>query len=625
MFVFMVGKKTGKLEKELLAKEEAEAHEEEEAVEELGKAGEMREVGVETLADYICWELLKEKDRTLNVGELSGRLGANPAEVEKIAHILQDRGVVQLTYPVNVLSNPSVRLVVELNRRLPAVIIGTIIDRYTLTGPHISVPVAIVDEKNESRPIYHLFAPVVGPYTRIMLDYLKEELARQVPVESEEISDPRLSPKLAEKFHNAAIELVGREFPSITGQTKKYICDILLFAMYGLGDIELLMLDDWLEEIGINGAQNPISVYHRRYGWLKTNIRVQSEEEIYNYAAQIGRKAGREITLLSPIMDAHLVSGDRVSATLFPISTLGDTITIRRFARNPWTIVDFIDPKMNTLSSEMAAFLWLSIQYEMNMLVVGGTASGKTSTLNTLCHLIPPSQRTITIEDTRELSLPSYLKWNWIPLTTRNPNPEGKGGVGMLELMVGSLRMRPDRVIVGEVRRRREAEVLFEAMHTGHAVYSTVHADNAPQLIRRLTNPPIELPANELQALHLVIVQYRDRRKGVRRTSEITELTSGAAGQVTLNPIYRWRPRTDTFDKVNDSLRVIEELNMHTGMTVEEIKTDISEKKLILEWMLRNNVRTVDQVGSMVGFYYKSPAEVLRAAEKNLPPEKVFG
>jgi len=324
-------------------------------------------------------------------------------------------------------------------------------------------------------------------------------------------------------------------------------------------------------------------------------------------------------------MDAHLVSGDRVSATLFPISTLGDTITIRRFARNPWTIVDFIDPKMNTLSSEMAAFLWLSIQYEMNMLVVGGTASGKTSTLNTLCHLIPPSQRTITIEDTRELSLPSYLKWNWIPLTTRNPNPEGKGGVGMLELMVGSLRMRPDRVIVGEVRRRREAEVLFEAMHTGHAVYSTVHADNAPQLIRRLTNPPIELPANELQALHLVIVQYRDRRKGVRRTSEITELTSGAAGQATLNPIYRWRPRTDTFDKVNDSLRVIEELNMHTGMTVEEIKTDISEKKLILEWMLRNNVRTVDQVGSMVGFYYKSPAEVLRAAEKNLPPEKVFG
>jgi len=584
-----------------------------------------RELIVETLADRMGFELARAGGKALNIGEIARRLGADAGELERIAKVLQGLGVLEVAYPVNILANPSARLIEELHRETPEPITGNIIDAYAVQAPHITLNVAVVDEKSESRPIYHVFAPLIGPYTMRYLDNIKEGLARTVPVQSDEISDPRLSIILRERFHNAATAMVEKELPEIKGDAKACLCDELLYQMYGLGDIELLMLDDWLEEIAVNGAANPISVYHRKFGWLKTNMRIASEEDIYNYATQIGRKSGRDISLLSPIMDAHLISGDRVSATLFPISGNGDTITIRRFARNPWTVVDFIDPRMNTLSVEMAAFLWLAIQYEMNMLVVGGTASGKTSMLNTLCHLLPSSQRVITIEDTRELSLPSYLKWNWIPLTTRNPNPEGKGGVGMLELMVSSLRMRPDRVIVGEVRRRREAEVLFEAMHTGHAVYSTVHADNGPQLVRRLTNPPIDLPATELQALHLVVVQYRDRRRGMRRTHEITEVTTGAADQITLNSIYRWRPRTDEFEKVNESLRVMEELNLHTGMTMDEIRADIADKKRLLEWMLKNGWRSVDEVGSLVGLYYKSPQEVLRAAEKGMHPSKLLG
>lgn len=586
---------------------------------------EPRELYVETAVDRMCWELAREKGKTLGIGELAKRLGADGRELERMAKVLQEKGAAEIIYPVNLLSNPLVRLKEELRRTAPEPISGNMMDRYLVDAPHLRLNVAVMDERNESRPVYHIFAPIIGPYTMLYIDHIKEELARSVPVHSEEISDPRLSIKLREKFHDAAIAMIEKELPEITGEAKACLCDELLYKMYGLGDLELLMLDDWLEEIAVNGASNPVAVYHRKFGWLKTNLRIGSEEEIYNYATQIGRKSGRDITLLAPIMDAHLISGDRVSATLFPISGSGDTITIRRFARNPWTVVDFIDPKMNTLSAEMAAFLWLAIQYEMNILVIGGTASGKTSTLNTLCHLLPSSQRVITIEDTRELSLPSYLKWNWIPLTTRNPNPEGKGGVGMLELMVSSLRMRPDRVIVGEVRRRREAEVLFEAMHTGHAVYSTVHAESGAQLIRRLTHPPIELPPTELQALHLIVVQYRDRRKGMRRMHEITEVTSSAAEEVALNPIYRWRPRTDEFAKINDSLRVLEELNLHTGMTVEEIKADIAEKKKVLEWMLKSGWRSVDEVGSLVGFYYKSPQEVLRAAEKGIHPAKLLG
>ena len=319
-------------------------------------------------------------------------------------------------------------------------------------------------------------------------------------------------------------------------------------------------------------------------------------------------------------MDAHLPTGDRVNATLFPISNEGNTITIRRFARDPWTIVDFI--KLGTITSEMAAFIWTCVQYEMNIMVVGGTASGKTSLLNTICALIPPSNRTLTIEDTRELSLPSYMRWNWVGLLTRSQNEEGKGGVEMLDLMVSSLRMRPDRIIVGEIRKSREAEVLFEAMHTGHAVYSTIHADTGAQMLRRLQNLPFNMPPSELSALNLIIVQYRDRRKGIRRTYEISEVVS-SGDLLSLNPIYRWKARTDEFVSAKEPLRIMEELNLHTGMSPDEIKKDVDQKKAVLDWMVKRDIRSIEQVGQVMSIYYKRPEDVLKAARKNLPMDKL--
>jgi len=208
--------------------------------------------------------------------------------------------------------------------------------------------------------------------------------------------------------------------------------------------------------------------------------------------------------VLDPLLDAHLITGDRANATLFPISGRGNTITIRRFRRDPWTVTDLI--KNKTTSSEVMALIWMGMQYELNLILSGGTGSGKTSFLNVCLPFIQPNHRILSIEDTRELSLPSFL--HWIPMTTREPNPEGKGAVEMLDLLVNSLRMRPDRIIVGEVRRQREAEVMFEAMHTGHSVYTTLHANTADETIRRLVNPPIEVPTTMLEAVHLNVVMY---------------------------------------------------------------------------------------------------------------------
>ncbi|MCX6778073.1 MAG: type II/IV secretion system ATPase subunit [Candidatus Micrarchaeota archaeon] len=572
---------------------------------------------IKTVVDEICIILENSKGNKATTAQIAKGLNLKEGEVEAIAKSMQDNGVIEITYPVDIISKPVVRLLAPISSNRRQTVRGKAIEEYEIKAHLVSGDVSIVDSPEHSRPVYNLDMPSVGPYTEIFLEHIRNELAHAVPIVAADITDPRKAEGVRDRFQSAASELLRKQIPGIGDGEVKIVAGMLLHSMYGLGELEILMSDDNLEEIAINGSTEPLSVYHKKLGWLKTNLFMKSEDEIYNYASQIGRKSGRDITLLTPILDAYLDTGDRVNATLFPISSCGNTITIRRFARDPWTVIDFLSPKVHTLSSEIAAFLWQCVQYEMNILVVGGTASGKTSTLNTLCAMIPPANRIVTIEDTRELALPSYLKWNWIPLTTRNANPEGKGAVRMLDLMVNALRMRPDRIIVGEVRKRREAEVLFEAMHTGHAVYSTLHADNGQQVIRRLTHPPFEIPTAEMQSLHLLLVQYRDRRSGMRRTYELSEMITSSVEMVSLNPLYRWKARTDEFEKVGESMRIFEELNIHTGMSMDELKADIGDKKLILEWMLRRGIRSVDEVGQVMGLYYKEPDTVLQAAKKD--------
>jgi flagellar protein FlaI len=198
-------------------------------------------------------------------------------------------------------------------------------------------------------------------------------------------------------------------------------------------------------------------------------------------------------------------------------------------------------------------------------------------------------------------------------MVTRLANPEGKGEVNMLDLTLNSLRMRPDRIVLGEVRRQREAEVLFEAMHTGHAVYATLHADDSTQVKNRLVNPPISLPEQLLSALHLIVVQYRQRRSGIRRTLEVAEVIPAENG-VTLNVIYRWDPRADTLDKVGEHIRLDSELTLRTGMRPKDIEKDLKEKQLILSSMLAAGITNVDAAGKIFARYYKDPAFVIEAA-----------
>lgn len=499
------------------------------------------------------------------------------------------------------------------------------IDKYRLMVNNVPADITIfTDPDKEYVPTYELIFPVIESATEAVLDSIREKMVDELDIRPAEVMNPEEANKIKKKFLDRTGAMVKERFPSLPEDKQKALIGLLFHQSLGLGPIELLLQDRNLEEIVINSSKGPIWVYHIKLGWLKSNLTISAEDQIYNYAASIGRRVGEQITNLNPLMDAYLTTGDRTNATLFPISSQGNTLTIRKFARRPWTITDFIE--MNTLSSDVAAFIWLAIQYELNIVIAGGTASGKTSFLNSLTCFIPPNHRILSIEDTREVQLPNFL--HWVPLTTRPPNPEGRGEVTMLNIMINSLRMRPDRMIVGEIRRSEEAQVLFEAINTGHSVYSTLHANTAEEAFRRLVNPPIGIPSALLGGLQLVVVMHRDRRKNIRRCLQVAELIPSSGlkeARIDLNVIFQWIAAEDKIVSLSKSYRVTNDIKLYTGMSEKDIENDMKDKKDILDWLVKNKIKDMNDVGRVVSEYYRDPGMVLKMVRKEVRPEKMLG
>lgn len=490
---------------------------------------------------------------------------------------------------------------IEIQKEKPK-IKGEVLESYELSIDKAKIQVSI--EKTSDNLIYNLIVPKVDIGTEALLGEIRKNLISIATFGIGEMADQKSMARIKNRFMTDASKLLKEKIPKIKPETEDLLIGLLMQDMLGLGKIEFMINDPKLEEIVIVNSKE-IRVYHKNHGWLLTNVTLKSEDEVTNYANIIARRIGRQISILTPLLDAHVVTGDRANAVLYPIATKGNTITIRKFSRDPWTIIDLINN--NTTSKEISALLWLAIEYEMNVIFSGGTASGKTVFLNSCMPFIPPNHRIISIEDTRELTLPKFLYW--CPLVTRTPNAEGKGEVSMLDLLVNSLRMRPDRIILGEIRRQREAEVLFEAMHTGHSVYSTVHADTANETIRRLVNPPINVPPSMLTSVNLNVVMFRDRRKGYRRVSQLAEYLPGKEN-VVANLLYRWIPEKDTFTEHNKSLTFFDQLSRNTGMDEKEINKELAYKKSVFDWLIKNNIRDLDSFGKLMNLYYMDKPEL---------------
>ncbi|MGE0793644.1 MAG: type II/IV secretion system ATPase subunit [Candidatus Woesearchaeota archaeon] len=467
---------------------------------------------------------------------------------------------------------------------------------YSLNVNGVVVNISILQEPKNPVPNYNIEVANISDTTKLILEKVRQEFIQKVDLEAVEKFESNDLSNIQARFKKEIKSLIEKYFPKIDDDTKNMLINYLIEENLGFGKVDVLLADDNLEEVVINSHKEPVKAFHKTFGWVDTNITIVTESRIRHYSSMIGRIVGKEITNLAPLMDAHLNSGDRVNATLSPISSRGNTITIRKFSKDPWTITKFIE--VGTISLQSAAFLWLAIQNELSIIIAGGTGSGKTSMLNVLSNFFPANQRIISIEDTRELVLPDNM--HWIPLATRLPNPEGKGEVTMLDLLVNTLRMRPDRMLVGEIRRAEEAQVLFEAMHTGHSVYATIHANTADEVIVRLTNPPINIAKPMLGSLGLIVVQNRNRRSGKRRTLQIAEIFPNGDANV----IQQLNVVEDMLEDLNNSEIIYQKLALYTGLTKQQINKDLEEKEKILEWMIDKKYYDINVIGLIMSQYY---------------------
>ncbi len=389
--------------------------------------------------------------------------------------------------------------------------------------------------------------------------------------------------------------------------SRKFLRDII-----GYGEIDPLIQDDELEEIMIIGTSKPIFVYHRKYGMMKTNLQFNDESELRDIIDSIARQINRRIDQESPILDGRLADGSRINATIPPVSADGPSLTIRKFRRDPLTIIDLINSK--TISLDLAGFLWLCIDglgvKSANAIISGGTSSGKTTTLNALSAFINPNERIITIEDTLELQIPHE---HVIRMETRPANIEGKGELTMNDLVKNSLRQRPDRIIVGEVR-ADEAITLFTALNTGHSGFGTLHSNDARETITRLTNDPMSVPEIMIQAIDFIIMQnriYTPSGVSFRRVSEVAEVVGMEEGTVQLNKIFQWNPERDTIENISITSNTLQQIATLSGKSIPELKSEIENRKIVLKHMINQNIRSVEGVNSVIELYYKNPKQVL--------------
>ncbi len=494
---------------------------------------------------------------------------------------------------------------------------GKVFEEYDLDAHGLKVHITIAD-RGDFVPNYEIRMAGIGEATRVLLLSLRQELLSLIPIDPTRVEDKEYVDELTAKYVDASGVVLNKYLPGTDPNTKKMLIAYIINVMLGLGDLEAPLADDNLEEVAVNNSRENVWVFHKTYGWCRTNMRIDSEALIYDDAEIIGRRVGRQVTNLSPLMDAELPDGSRVNATLLPISQFGNTITIRKFAKNPWTMPAMVQNK--TVSSEVAALIWLCIQNEISLLISGGTASGKTSFLNALSIFIPSNRRIVSVEETRELTLPKFL--HWVPMLTRQANPEGKGEVTLYNLMINALRQRPDVMLVGEIRTKGGAETLFEAIHTGHAVYGTLHADNAQDTVIRLTNPPLDLPKLMLNSIGAVVSLFRHRRLGIRRALEFGEILRSGD----INVLYRWNIRNDNITQIAELSRLSELISLYGGYTRPEILDDVKEKSKVLDWMSKNNVIDVDSSGMVVASYYKDRENVMKMIEQDKPYSKdMFG
>ncbi len=478
--------------------------------------------------------------------------------------------------------------------------------RYTLIAPYVSVH--IYWDKKTNELIYEVEEPILDENEKLLLATLEKSLGEMINVS---IAVQKTTESMIEYINKTSKLLIEELSLNISDESYKKIFYFLFRDFVGLNEIEPLIRDYFIEDIECNGVNTPIYIVHRLYRNIKTRVVYKSMDELVSFVEKLAQRCGKYVSYASPLLDGSLPNGSRVNATYTKdITTKGPTFTIRKFTKVPWTPIQLLN--MKTLSPEMLAYFWILLDYKSNILITGGTSSGKTTLLNAIAFFIPPEARVVSIEDTRELHLP---RENWLPSVSRTALGEkGVGEVDLFSLLKNSFRQNPDYVIVGEVR-GKEAFVLFQGMASGHSSISTMHADSVDTLVKRLETPPIELSPTLLNTLDCVAIMTHaivDKQE-IRKLRKIVEIVNvDANGTAITNTPFMWNPADDIFYFKKDN-KVFNKIAERFGLTIEELNKEFASRAKLLYVLQQKKIFDFDQTQKIINQYHKNPQAVLSA------------
>jgi len=483
--------------------------------------------------------------------------------------------------------------------------------RYNLIKPYASAH--IYWDKEHSELVYRVEEPELNENEKKVLKILEEGIGELINITFINIKDKNTVIEYLEKNMNSLLKEFGIK---ITHESFLKLMYYIYRDFVGLNEIEPLLNDYYIEDIECNGSNTPVYIVHRKYRNLRTNIVFTDMKKLASLVEKLAQRAGKYVSYANPLLDGRLPDGSRVNATYTEdITSRGPTFTIRKFTKEPWTPVKLMD--FRTVSPEVLAYFWILIENEANIMIIGGTGSGKTSFLNSIAFFIPPASRIVSIEDTKELNL---LHENWLPAIARGgsgfTNLVGgkQGEITLFDLLKESFRQRPDYVIVGEIR-GKEAFVLFQGAASGHPSFSTMHAENVETMARRLETEPINLSPTLISSLDVTAIMIQTKVKGrpVRRVKEVDEIirVSQSKGDIEVNKIFIRDPRTDKFYFKRNSV-IFDRIVSEKGISKEQLDKEFRLRTKLLMNLYRSKTFGFKEVQEVIHMYYKDPVGILR-------------
>nr|WP_255195980.1 type II/IV secretion system ATPase subunit [Halorarius litoreus] len=471
------------------------------------------------------------------------------------------------------------------------------LDRYWVNAPFSFVSILYDEAENSYQ--YRVIEPTLDAAEAELLETLFDDVRNPLLYrETEGTPEEILRDELRDRLEDYGIDTDTAGF---------YRLFYYLWRRFrGFGKVDPLLHDPKIEDISCDGYELPLYVYHEDYQDIETNISF-GEEELDSFVIRMAQQAGRHISVGNPVVETTLEDGSRAELALGEeVTPRGSAFTIRKYSDEPFTPIDLLE--FGTFSLDQMAYLWLAIENNRNIIFAGGTASGKTTSMNAISMFIPPRSKLITIEDTRELAL---YHDNWLSSVTRERLDEA-ANVTMYDLLRSALRHRPEYILVGEVR-GEEAITLFQAMNTGHTTLSTMHADSVQTVINRLENEPINVPRPMVQSLDVLCVQVLARFGGerVRRAQTLAEIEGidQRTGELDYSNAFEWRATDDTFREGNRHL--LNEIREERGWSQSELLRELQRRRKFLKHLWEEDVSQYQQFTAMVNRYYADPHRMM--------------